>query len=72
MQLFVFGIKMCIRDSYNYRWFTNQWTYLECGIGGFGLYVFFFVTLIITLLAKLKRLSLIHIWNVLRLLPENY
>lgn len=41
--------------DYNYRWFTNQWTYLECGIGGFGLYVFFFVTLIITLLAKLKR-----------------
>lgn len=43
--------------DYNYRWFTNQWTYLECGIGGFGLYVFFFVTLIITLLAKLKRYS---------------
>lgn len=41
--------------DYNYRWFTNQWTYLECGIGGFGLYVFFFITLIITLLAKLKR-----------------
>ena len=30
---------------------------MECGIGGFGLYVFFFVTLIITLLAKLKRYS---------------
>ena len=43
--------------DYNYRWFTNQWTYLECGTGGFGLYVFFFVTLIITLLAKLKRYS---------------
>ena len=43
--------------DYNYRWFTNQWTYLECGIIGFGLYVFFFVTLIITLLAKLKRYS---------------
>lgn len=43
--------------DYNYRWFTNQWTYLECGIIGFGLYVFFFVALIVTLLVKLKKYS---------------
>lgn len=41
--------------DYNYRWFTNQWTYLECGILGFGLYLLFFVTLIITLFSKLKK-----------------
>ena len=44
-----------IYGDYNYRWFTNQWTYLECGIIGFGAYLFFFITLIITLLGKLKK-----------------
>lgn len=41
--------------DYNYRWFTNQWTYLECGIIGFGLYLLFFAVLIITLFGKLKK-----------------
>lgn len=44
-----------VYGDYNYRWFTNQWTYLECGIIGFGLYLLFFVALIVILLGKLKK-----------------
>ena len=70
-QLFGLGIGNCdtstfsflqsdfykVYGDYNYRWFTHQWTYLECGIIGFGLFLFFFIALIITLLIKVKRYS---------------
>ena len=46
-----------VYGDYNYRWFTNQWTYLECGIIGFGIYISFFAVLVLKLLSNLKRYS---------------
>lgn len=46
--------------SYNYRWFTHQWTYLEMGRIGFFLYIMFFVAIIIILSLYIKRVSGIH------------
>lgn len=41
--------------SWNYRWFTHQWTFLETGYIGFFSFVFFFVAVIICLLLLRKR-----------------
>lgn len=46
--------------SYNYRWFTHQWTYLEIGRIGFFLYIMFFATIIIILSLYIKKGSGIH------------
>lgn len=37
-----------IYGDYNYRWFTHQWTYLECGSLGFASYILFFITVILS------------------------
>ena len=36
----------------NYRWFSHQWIFLECGYLGFYCYLAFFVVVLLTLLAK--------------------
>ena len=41
--------------SYNYRWFTHQWTYLEMGRIGFFLYILFFIVAIIILSLYIKK-----------------
>lgn len=41
--------------SFNYRWFTHQWTYLEMGRIGFFLYIMFFIAVIIILFLYIRR-----------------
>ena len=36
-----------VYGHYNYRWFTHQWIYIECGIIGFISYIMFFVLIIL-------------------------
>lgn len=43
--------------NYNYRWFTHQWTYLECGKLGFYSYVAFFVAISISMLTRVRKYS---------------
>lgn len=46
--------------SYNYRWFTHQWTYLEMGRIGFFLYISFFIAIIIFLSLYIKKVNGVH------------
>ena len=41
----------------NYRWFTHQWIFLECGYLGFYCYLAFFVVAALTLLEKRRGAS---------------
>ena len=40
--------------DYNYRWFTHQWIFLECGYLGIISFVFLFICIGITIISKLK------------------
>lgn len=46
-----------IYGDYNYRWFTHQWIYLECGIIGFMAYIIFFIVIILNYIKKLIKID---------------
>ena len=70
-QLFGLGFGNCETSNYsifqiefyntygqwNYRWFTHQWTFLECGYIGFGVFVFFFVACVWCMFRCKKQIS---------------
>lgn len=43
--------------NYNYRWFSHQWTFLECGYLGIISLIFLFICIGITLILKLRGLD---------------
>ena len=40
--------------NYNYRWFTHQWTFLECGYLGIISFILLFICIGVTIILKLK------------------
>lgn len=46
-----------IYGDYNYRWFTHQWIFLECGYFGVISFVFMFICIGIALILNLKKLN---------------
>ena len=41
----------------NYRWFTHQWVFLECGYLGFYCYLSFFIIVLLTIMKKLRSVT---------------
>lgn len=49
---FLVGPYYVLYGFLNYRWFTHQWIFLECGYLGFYCYLAFFVVVLLTLLVR--------------------
>lgn len=46
-----------IYGDYNYRWFTHQWIFLECGYLGVISFIFMFICIGVTLILNFKKLN---------------
>lgn len=49
---FLVGPYYALYGFLNYRWFSHQWIFLECGYLGFYCYLAFFIVVLLTLLAR--------------------
>ena len=54
---FLVGPYYVLYGFLNYRWFSHQWVFLECGYLGFYCYLAFFVIVLLTLLARRRAVG---------------